>query len=422
MDAAPPTVETAGADGPAFERQVAAIAASGLLARSRHLARLFDFLAACWRQGRVPREIEVAIEGLGRDDDFDVTQDALVRVYIHKLRHRLEAYYDEAGAEAGERLRIPRGEYRLALVTVDLAGGDAGGGADVPAPTLPRRRFRPVLSRQGLLAVAGLLGVALLALALVFIPGRKPPPPWQPLFADDRPILLVVGDYYLFAEADRNETVRRLVRDFEINSPVDLANYLQLHPDKAASQFDVGLSYLPTSVAQALLRIVPLLEAGGKKPWGVVTSSELIPENLRNNHVVYIGHLSALGVLEDIVFARSGFHRGASYDELLDSATGKRYQSDSGVPGPGRGDFRHLAYLSSFRGPGGNHFVVVAGLRDAGLRELADLLASPERAPRFAGFDPSVGFEALYETTQRSLSTTPAREVVVRALRPVDAP
>ena len=53
---------------------------------------------------------------------------------------------------------------------------------------------------------------------------------WQPLFADDRPILLVVGDYYIFAESDAQGNVKRLVRDFDLNSPMELANHLQLNP------------------------------------------------------------------------------------------------------------------------------------------------------------------------------------------------
>ena len=41
---------------------------------------------------------------------------------------------------------------------------------------------------------------------------------WAPLFADDLPIQLVLGDYYIFGERDEAGGIRRLMRDFDVNS------------------------------------------------------------------------------------------------------------------------------------------------------------------------------------------------------------
>ena len=43
----------------------------------------------CTRAGRTPKESVIAVEVFGRGTDFDVSQDAAVRVYIHKLRRKL---------------------------------------------------------------------------------------------------------------------------------------------------------------------------------------------------------------------------------------------------------------------------------------------------------------------------------------------
>lgn len=399
----------------AFEAQAKDILDSGLLARSRNLARLFDFLLRCHRTGRVPKEVELAVEGLGRSEGFDVTQDAIVRVYIHKLRHKLDAYYRQAGKAGQYRLSIPRGEYRLVLEPLPETF-DTGG----EMPAIEGDRFRFSARWLAVTFLVLLLSLALNA-GLLFGIDHTPEQtlrrhaPWQALFADERPVLIVVGDYYLFAEADRSDTVRRLIRDFNVNSPTDLAGRWQQEPQDAGSQFDVGLSYLPTSIAQALARLVPILNGPSKKPWGVVLSSELIPENLRNNHIVYIGHLSALGVLEDLVFAHSGFRRGRNYDELLDAVSGQTYFSDSGVPHPAKNSMHHLAYLSSFQGLNGNRVVVIAGFRDAGLRELAENLATENglAALEKLGTD----FEGLYETVQLSLSSTPAKPLLLREIK-----
>src|SRR5262245_32200106 len=91
------------------------IRASGVLGRSPLMQRLFDFLLECSSQGRAPKEIEVAVDAFGKGAGFDVSQDAMVRVYIHKLRRKLEEFYAGQGASETVRLSIPKGEYRFVV-------------------------------------------------------------------------------------------------------------------------------------------------------------------------------------------------------------------------------------------------------------------------------------------------------------------
>ncbi len=91
------------------------IRASGVLGRSGQLSRLFDYLVECSVLGKSPKEIDIAVEALGRGAEFDVTQDAVVRVYVHKLRRRLEDFYSGPGTGESQRIVLARGEYRLSL-------------------------------------------------------------------------------------------------------------------------------------------------------------------------------------------------------------------------------------------------------------------------------------------------------------------
>lgn len=77
---------------PELELHATRIRTSGILARSAHLHSLFEYLYQCHIRGRTPKEVEVAIEGMGREESFDVTQDAIVRVYVHKLRRKLDEF------------------------------------------------------------------------------------------------------------------------------------------------------------------------------------------------------------------------------------------------------------------------------------------------------------------------------------------
>src|SRR5215470_10743981 len=88
---------------------------SGVLGRSPLMQRLFDFLLDRTLSGKAPKEIEVAVDAFGKGADFDVSQDAMVRVYIHKLRRKLEEFYGGSGASEPVRLSIPKGEYRFVV-------------------------------------------------------------------------------------------------------------------------------------------------------------------------------------------------------------------------------------------------------------------------------------------------------------------
>ena len=104
--------------------QAARIRTSDALGRSRPMQRLFDFLVACSGDGTTPREVDIAVEVFDRTEAFDVSQDASVRVYMHRLRQKLDDFYAGEGRREPFRLVIPRGDYRLALQTcepIDLA-------------------------------------------------------------------------------------------------------------------------------------------------------------------------------------------------------------------------------------------------------------------------------------------------------------
>jgi hypothetical protein len=48
---------------------------SGILGRSKHYSALLQYLVKCSLSGKSPKEIELAIDVLKRDSDFDVSND-----------------------------------------------------------------------------------------------------------------------------------------------------------------------------------------------------------------------------------------------------------------------------------------------------------------------------------------------------------
>ena len=384
------------------------------LGRSDGLNRLFDYLAACACAGARPKEFEVAAAVFGRSSAFDGSQDASVRVAVHRLRRKLDEFYAGPGRDEPVRLSIPKGEYRMVAVPA------AGEAAAEPAAR-PWRRYAiagaAVLAALNLAAWAGFWMTHGTERGLARAQASAP---WALLLKADAPTLLVIGDYYIFGEIDERAGINRLVREYGINSREDLDAWLMDNP-KAMGRFrDLDLYYLPVGAAWALRSIVPIVSRGAARAEAlhVVMASDLTPEMLKRNNIVYLGYLSGLGLLRAPVFAGSRFSIGETYDELVDSQTHKTYVSQEGGPSSAYGkggdtSRRDYGYVTTFKGPAGNRIVVVAGDRDTGLTQAAEALANPDTLKALAkaagGGD---SFEALYEAQGIGRSSLGGRLVV----------
>jgi hypothetical protein len=375
------TAGSAADDADAMRSEVNRVQLSGALGEAR-LRRMFDYLAEKSLAGQSPKEIAIAMDVFGKSPEFDVSQDALVRVYIHKLRKALDEYYASASNGSAE-LHIPRGEYRL---KVSAKAPDKAPDVLVRAAPPRGRRLR-ILSTAALLGVAVILGAFVMWL---WTPGSdlervRASPIWSSLLKDDRPIMIVVGDYYLIGETDDSMGVNRLIREYSVNSKNDLDHYVQEHPELADRYMDVGLRYLPISTAFALRDIMVVLAPENRRIT-VSKMSDIEPSSLKSADIVYIGYLSGMGMLQDLIFAGSRFSVGDSYDEVFDKRTRVSYVSEIGsdIMDPPQPTGKEKTYhdygvFEKIRGPGGNTIVVISGTRDAGVTQTAEAFTSAQR-------------------------------------------
>lgn len=393
-----------------IEAQAAVIRSSGALGRSAGLNRLFDYLVAASASDARPKEVEIALAVFGRDTAFDGAQDASVRVSMHRLRKKLEDFYAGPGRDQPARLSIPKGEYRIV----------ADEQAAAPAPPAPRRW-------PWIAAAAGALLVALNLAAWAWLGQDRSPAaevrrlaPWSELVGSGRPLIVVVGDYYIFGETDPKTGVNRLVREYGINSHEDLDAWLMENTEAPPGQYrDLDLYYLPVGAAFALKDIIPVV-AERREDVRVVMASDLTSDMLRRNDIVYVGYLSGLGALREPVFAASRLSIGDTYDELVDARSGTTYSSQEGGPSAGGTvTQRDYGYVASFPGPEGNRILVVAGARDMGLMQTAEAISTREGLRALlAQTRHAPAFEALYEAEGIRRSSLGGRLVLVSPLDP----
>jgi len=411
-----------------LREQAQKIIQSGALSRSRSYARLLEFLVECAAGGRVPKELEIAIEVFGRGADFDPSQDSMVRVYAHNLRQKLEHHYATAGRADTQQLTLARGEYRVALSAEEDS---------IVVEPMPAEPVSPPPALHGRRAFHwrhAVFGVALLALGAVLgatvAMQREPPEPaakaiaaspiWAGLLDDDLPVLVVVGDYYIYGELNEHGDVERLVRDFGVGSSKELDALMKSDSSLMSRYLDLDLTYLPMGSASALLDVLRVLYTS-EKTVRVVSMSEMSEADLKTSHVVYIGYISALDKLEDFVFASSSLTIGYTYDELRNVDTGELYTSEAGMPEINR-NYRDYALISTFPGPGGNQLMIVCGTRDAGLMQAAHALADPMYIASMEQVRPDAGgvkppaFEMLYEVTGYGRTNLDARLVHTASL------
>lgn len=389
---------------PATLAEIARVRESGVLGATGRLVELFDFLASRSADSRPPKEAEIALAVFGKADSEALRDDPVARVYIHRLRKRLDDFYLRQGMPSGVRLDIPKGDYRIVCVTPqeatlavddgipEVANDDAGS-------SKPSRK-----RRWGLIAAAFgavLIGGNVAAWALL---ANKPEAAaqladagiWTDIANSNRPLLIVVGDYYMFGEYEERVKLKRLVRDFAINSKEDLVHSQRDNPGGFDQYSDVAMQYLPASAAYALADLAPVLREGRQVQ--VMLASELTPDRLKSDDIIYVGLLSGMGKLRDPVFSQSRFQIGESYDQIIDRKTGKMYTSEAFLAAPSDQMYRDYGFFSTFEGPGGNRILILSGSRDTAVMGVAEALTQIDRLEKV---EKKTGgekdFEALFE-------------------------
>lgn len=358
--------------GQQLRELVTNINASGVLGRSKKYARLLSYLVEYAIDSKTPKELELAISVLGKPENFDVASDSSVRVYIHQLRKKLDQYYLQFAKTDRHRIIIPKGQYTIAAIAHFTE----------PAPIQRSGWDVRSLFQTKVLLVAL---IALLAANLLVMLQSSPNSPqarsvsaashpvWKSVLEDQHPIMLVMGDYYIFGELNANGNVARMVREFSVNSRSDLEDLQFSDIERTENYLDLDLSYMPEGSAYALARIVPILQASNKTV-NITMMSDLSAADIRDNHIVYIGYISALEKLTQMAFASSGLQIGRSYDELVSKDSFELFTSDAGLPEEGE-RFRDYGMFSTFPASSETQVVMIAGMRDAGLMHTAKALS-----------------------------------------------
>jgi len=107
------------------QTEVVAVLQSGIFQRAPLLENFFRYICDQYFDGQSDRikEYSIAVEALGRPAAFDPKKDSIVRVEAHRLRKRLQDYYQGPGAGHAIHIVIPNGQYAPQFVACETTEG-----------------------------------------------------------------------------------------------------------------------------------------------------------------------------------------------------------------------------------------------------------------------------------------------------------
>jgi len=125
---------------------------SGIFDKAPRLGLFFRYICERHFEGNGDqiKEYSIALEALGRPPDFDPKKDSIVRVEAHRLRRRLQEYYEGPGAMHPVQIVIPNGQYRPQFI-VKESGAHAV--EQISEPAIPARATGSAFESLGLTQV-----------------------------------------------------------------------------------------------------------------------------------------------------------------------------------------------------------------------------------------------------------------------------
>ncbi|WP_346854658.1 hypothetical protein [uncultured Draconibacterium sp.] len=338
---------------------------------SRHFSKskincdLLTYLVEASLENKNPKEYTIGVELFGKKYSDTEKQDSNIRVYIHNIRKKLADYYENEGSKDPVVFVVEKGKYRVRFDS-------------------PKDHRKPKAKPFLFPFVISVLALVV-AVVVLFNVSKKTSNPWKKLplwqeFAEnEKPTLLVLGDYFVF-----NGTLptgnNGIFRDFGINSETDYEHLLDKNPDLVKTISKSSLTYLSKMAVFCESEIYKVFaQTGGTI--NVKLSSDLQPDDIKNNNIIYIGNYKNLGLFENLVKEMT-FSFGIS-----SSATQYIFSSDPCAeifePQSDRAKQNDYALVIKSKEFSGNHILLFLSTIDIGNISVVNQMTNSEYMKQF---------------------------------------
>ncbi|MDE1175022.1 MAG: hypothetical protein PW789_00250 [Edaphobacter sp.] len=297
------------------------IARSRTFARSEQLPRLLLHVCKMKLAGRDQElsEQQIGVAIFRRAPGYDPGVDGIVRSHATRLRHKLDAYFSEEGAEEQERLEIPRGGYtphfyrkEMAAVPVQVSVLEEPE-VVLPEPAKQRRsRLAKEFRADRMLYVIAfflLIQAAFLIVAWRYVRAKRERPTvvqtlanrsptvarfWSTLFTPERRTIVVTGDsgLVMYETLVSNDVTLTEYLSGEYRDP---AHSSAPRTSQVSREFLISLAnrpYTSTADAQLAAGFAHLPECN-QPNCEIISARNLRPSDAENSNLILLGSRQA---------------------------------------------------------------------------------------------------------------------------------
>ena len=350
-------------------------------------SKLIQYLFDATIDNRQIKESTIAIECFGNDSNYDPSIDSYVRVYLSKLRKKIEHYYLTDGIEDKIQISIPKGNYSLDFVEFE------------------QKSFKYKFSLKFLAKIIPLLiivsGISYFFGTLQNNKVKSSLPSndiiWQNVLTSKKTTLIVMGDYYFFSYPFSSDR-KSYIRDVEINSDTDLKNFVSNNPKLKDDIKIIYHTYLDEHIPLCISSILPSF-ISSEINYEFRLASEVQLNDFNNYNIVYIGSYKSLNLLSNIVgklnFKYQVYQPASSliFKDILTNESFS-YKWVTNVDTKARNDF---AMVIKVKGPNNNTFMFFLSEHDFGNLSTSKYFTNRIKIQEFENKLKSEYFEALFE-------------------------
>ena len=210
------------------EEIIQKILVSKSFSKSRTLCDLLNYLYRAHDNNLDVKAVNIAIDLLQRKGEIDENDETIARVYMHKLRTKLNAYYNNEGKNDAIILEIPKGKYVLEFTEKNK---------EKPATVRTDSFQQPMI-----IAIVSLLLINFILLWMLGISsGNSANAIWKEFAQKKESVNLILANPFFYTA--HNDKTTFVVRNFDINSQEDLKTSSYAFPDENFKLTPSDISY-----------------------------------------------------------------------------------------------------------------------------------------------------------------------------------
>ena len=340
---------------------------------------LLHYLVNATMTGKSIKEKDIAVEVLARGDSFNPLIDTSVRVYMYRLRKRLEDYYQAEGNVEKVHLIIPKGEYHLEF-----------------KDKLANHKKIKTLTANRPFILMTVLFVMSLAWSVYWWTSANSSRKsytsiseddeiWGPFLKSSMPTLLVLGDHFFFASREKNDnTTDKHIRYHRVNSMKDLEEFIEQHKAPGIKYFKDSDYFLDRYCAWSLPDLLPIFYGYHKKV-DLKIASELTWTDFHNYNILFVGSFKTLGIMESLfpnLHIQYKLFPLPNKILIRDSSSSNVDEFNTFVSKTGPLFQREYSMIAKIPGPNNNVILLLNGFNYIGVENAVKLVTDPNQLSR----------------------------------------